>query len=358
MVRLVKGAYWDTEIKRAQERGLDDYPVFTRKAMTDLNYVACAEQLLALRPRIYPQFATHNALTVAPSSSGRAASSGFEFQRLHGMGEALYAALMRGAPGDGLPHLCAGRRPSRPPRLSGAPAAGERRQFLLRVRRGRSTTVPVADAAAASGRHHRLAGQRAASDMPLPRDLYGRGRQNSRGVELGDRAPALERAARDAIAAERGRARAACADDERGRRPTRRWPRRAQGFRALEPRRRPRLRARRLDAPPTCSRQRRGAFIALLQREGGKTLDDAHLRGARGRRFLPLLRRARPRPVRRRRGAAGADRREQRAAAARPRRLRLRSRRGIFRWRSSSARSRRRSWPAMPWSPSRPSRRR
>ena len=62
---LVKGAYWDTEIKRAQERGLDDYPVFTRKAMTDLNYIACAQQLLALRPRIFPQFATHNALTVA-----------------------------------------------------------------------------------------------------------------------------------------------------------------------------------------------------------------------------------------------------------------------------------------------------
>ena len=65
MLRLVKGAYWDTEIKRAQERGLDDYPVFTRKAMTDLNYIACAQQLLALRPRIFPQFATHNALTVA-----------------------------------------------------------------------------------------------------------------------------------------------------------------------------------------------------------------------------------------------------------------------------------------------------
>ena len=65
MLRLVKGAYWDTEIKRAQERGLDGYPVFTRKAMTDLNYLACARQLLALRPGIFPQFATHNALTVA-----------------------------------------------------------------------------------------------------------------------------------------------------------------------------------------------------------------------------------------------------------------------------------------------------
>ena len=65
MVRLVKGAYWDTEVKRAQERGLPDYPVFTRKAMTDLCYIACARKLLAARPRLFPQFATHNALTVA-----------------------------------------------------------------------------------------------------------------------------------------------------------------------------------------------------------------------------------------------------------------------------------------------------
>ncbi|MFX5718718.1 proline dehydrogenase family protein, partial [Acinetobacter baumannii] len=65
MLRLVKGAYWDTEVKRAQERGLIGYPVFTRKAMTDLNYIACARKLLGLRPRIFPQFATHNALSVA-----------------------------------------------------------------------------------------------------------------------------------------------------------------------------------------------------------------------------------------------------------------------------------------------------
>lgn len=93
MVRLVKGAYWDTEIKRAQERGLDDYPVFTRKAMTDLNYLTCAGQMLALRPRIFPQFATHNAMTVAHIVHAAGNSGGFEFQRLHGMGEALYASL-------------------------------------------------------------------------------------------------------------------------------------------------------------------------------------------------------------------------------------------------------------------------
>src|ERR1700719_2928164 len=98
MVRLVKGAYWDTEIKRAQERGLDDYPVFTRKAMTDLNYIACSQRLLALRPVIFPQFATHNALTVATVLELAGGQSGFEFQRLHGMGDALYARLSEDRP--------------------------------------------------------------------------------------------------------------------------------------------------------------------------------------------------------------------------------------------------------------------
>ncbi|MGY3288805.1 proline dehydrogenase [Bradyrhizobium sp. LM3.6] len=98
MVRLVKGAYWDTEIKRAQERGLDGYPVFTRKTMTDLNYVACAQKLLSLRPRIFPQFATHNALSVATVLELAGESGGFEFQRLHGMGEALYEQFAKDHP--------------------------------------------------------------------------------------------------------------------------------------------------------------------------------------------------------------------------------------------------------------------
>ena len=93
-VRLVKGAYWDTEIKRAQERGLADYPVFTRKAMTDLCYVACVKKLLAARPRLFPQFATHNALTVAGVIEDASGVAGYEFQRLYGMGEALYDALL------------------------------------------------------------------------------------------------------------------------------------------------------------------------------------------------------------------------------------------------------------------------
>jgi RHH-type transcriptional regulator, proline utilization regulon repressor / proline dehydrogenase / delta 1-pyrroline-5-carboxylate dehydrogenase len=97
-VRLVKGAYWDTEIKRAQERGLADYPVFTRKAMTDLCYTACVKRLLAARNRLFPQFATHNALTVASIVEDAGGVDSFEFQRLYGMGEALYQALLAELP--------------------------------------------------------------------------------------------------------------------------------------------------------------------------------------------------------------------------------------------------------------------
>jgi len=95
MVRLVKGAYWDSEIKHAQELGLTDYPVFTRKNATDVSYIACASKLLARRDIFYPQFATHNAHTVASivSLAGED-KTGFEFQRLHGMGEPLYHQLI------------------------------------------------------------------------------------------------------------------------------------------------------------------------------------------------------------------------------------------------------------------------
>ena len=87
MVRLVKGAYWDTEIKRAQVLGLDGYPVFTRKMNTDVSYIACAKKLLGMTDRIYPQFATHNAHSAATILHLATDKSAFEFQRLHGMGE-------------------------------------------------------------------------------------------------------------------------------------------------------------------------------------------------------------------------------------------------------------------------------
>jgi RHH-type proline utilization regulon transcriptional repressor/proline dehydrogenase/delta 1-pyrroline-5-carboxylate dehydrogenase len=109
MVRLVKGAYWDSEIKRAQVEGQSDFPVFTRKAHTDVSYLACARRMLAAE-RIFPQFATHNALTAAtviqmadaarPGAAGRAS---WEFQCLHGMGEALYDQVVDAATD---PHPC------------------------------------------------------------------------------------------------------------------------------------------------------------------------------------------------------------------------------------------------------------
>ncbi len=95
MVRLVKGAYWDTEIKRAQVAGLPGFPVFTDKAATDVSYLSCARQLLDKTDRLYPQFATHNAHTVAAVLEMADDPGVFEFQRLHGMGEALHEQVRR-----------------------------------------------------------------------------------------------------------------------------------------------------------------------------------------------------------------------------------------------------------------------
>jgi RHH-type transcriptional regulator, proline utilization regulon repressor / proline dehydrogenase / delta 1-pyrroline-5-carboxylate dehydrogenase len=96
MVRLVKGAYWDSEIKQAQIDGVRDFPVFTKKAATDVSYICCAKKLLGLTDRIYPQFATHNAHTVSAILELSQDNQSFEFQRLHGMGEALYKAVVEG----------------------------------------------------------------------------------------------------------------------------------------------------------------------------------------------------------------------------------------------------------------------
>jgi RHH-type proline utilization regulon transcriptional repressor/proline dehydrogenase/delta 1-pyrroline-5-carboxylate dehydrogenase len=186
MVRLVKGAYWDTEVKRAQERGLPDYPVFTRKAMTDLCYAVCSRKLLAARPRLYPQFATHNALTVASVIEDAGGLEGYEFQRLHGMGEALYELLLAD-------HPAAACRVY-------APVGGHRDLLAYLVRRllengANSSFVSVAAdpavpiASILKRPQERIGDARRArhNGIPLPRDLYGRERRNSLGVELGDR---------------------------------------------------------------------------------------------------------------------------------------------------------------------------
>ena len=93
-LRLVKGAYWDSEIKRAQENGLSDYPVFTRKSATDLSYLACAQFILSKPAAFYPQFASHNAHSVAAIYRFGSRHPGYEFQRLHGMGERLYREII------------------------------------------------------------------------------------------------------------------------------------------------------------------------------------------------------------------------------------------------------------------------
>ncbi|MDO8606236.1 MAG: L-glutamate gamma-semialdehyde dehydrogenase [Phaeospirillum sp.] len=98
LVRLVKGAYWDSEIKLAQERGLEDFPVFTRKSATDISYLACAAELLAAGNAVFPQFATHNAHTMAAVRELAGDRTDWEFQRLHGMGETLYQQVVAHSP--------------------------------------------------------------------------------------------------------------------------------------------------------------------------------------------------------------------------------------------------------------------
>ena len=94
MVRLVKGAYWDMEIKQCQVDGLSDFPVFTNKAFTDVSYICCAQKLLDYSDRIYPQFATHNAHTVSAILAMASHNQAYEFQRLHGMGEVLHELVL------------------------------------------------------------------------------------------------------------------------------------------------------------------------------------------------------------------------------------------------------------------------
>ncbi|HYI41443.1 MAG TPA: L-glutamate gamma-semialdehyde dehydrogenase [Allosphingosinicella sp.] len=190
-VRLVKGAYWDSEIKRTQEQGLADYPLFTRKASTDVSYLACARDMLSAK-NIYPAFATHNALTVANILEWAGASRDFEFQRLHGMGEGLYETLVR--------------EQGYQTRIY-APVGGHRDLLAYLVRRllengANSSFVhqladeslsdsdliadPVAKIAAVGGTRHPA--------IPLPGDLFAPERPNSRGLDLQDRGE-LERVA-------------------------------------------------------------------------------------------------------------------------------------------------------------------
>jgi RHH-type proline utilization regulon transcriptional repressor/proline dehydrogenase/delta 1-pyrroline-5-carboxylate dehydrogenase len=196
-VRLVKGAYWDAEIKHAQVSGHPDFAVFTQKAHTDVAYLACARRLLGARDRVYPQFATHNAHTLCAVLRFAGDRRGFELQRLHGMGQLLYAT--------------AAARDADLPRVRiYAPVGGHRDLLAYLVRRllenganssfvnrfldaetSARTVVrdPVAQCQSAPPRHPRI---------HLPADLYAPERVNSSGVDLAD--PRALAALEDALA--------------------------------------------------------------------------------------------------------------------------------------------------------------
>ena len=295
MVRLVKGAYWDSEIKRAQERGLADYPVFTRKAMTDLCYLDCARRLLDARPRLYPQFATHNALTVASVIEDAGGAGDYEFQRLHGMGEALYHALL-----EELPALTC--------RVY-APVGDYADLLAYLVRRllenganssfvsvAADPNVPIADIFKRP--QSRIASPERArhAHIPLPRDLFAPERKNSTGIEFGDRAALevllaeIKAASQSAEAmpliegvAVKGRQRDVLSPIDAEKIGTVQesdeaiaasaMAAAAKGFASWDGAG-PMARADALARAGDLIEQNRGRLIALLQNEAGKTLDD------------------------------------------------------------------------------------
>ncbi|MFZ0501044.1 MAG: bifunctional proline dehydrogenase/L-glutamate gamma-semialdehyde dehydrogenase PutA [Steroidobacteraceae bacterium] len=305
-VRLVKGAYWDAEIKRAQERGLDSFPVYTSKSVTDVSYLICARRLFQASDVIYPQFATHNALTVAAVLAIAPDSAIYEFQRLHGMGQALYDVVRAdtrdfprvrvyapvGTHEELLPYLV--RR-----LLENGANTSFVHHFLNRdipveqvVGQIVGKVTPNSAAAPAAS------GNGSSSRIREPGDLYG-SRRNSRGADFGNpvelaalqrelataatgsylggpvlshgdsvkpnvpvRSPAnaaeIVGLTRDATEAEIAGAMATCARAQRA------WDATPAGNRAAC-----------LEKAADLLESRRGTFIHLLIREAGKTLPDA-----------------------------------------------------------------------------------
>ena len=368
MVRLVKGAYWDTEVKRAQERGLDDYPVFTRKAMTDL-------QLRGLRRKAAGAASAHLPAIRDPqradrrlaSSSGRAASRATSSSACTAWAKRSTARCSRTIRA----RAC----------RAYAPVGGHRDLLAYLVRRllenGANSSfvsvaadpdVPVADASEAPGRHHRVTPQAARHPkLPLPRDLYGPERPNSRGVEFGHRAASTR------LLAEIGTALAALTapkagprsiDGKRGAGPDarRRQPDRRQtvvgqvteaspeaadramaAARAGFPpgtARRPSAAPPRWSAPPTCWRSGAARSSICCRSRRGKTLDDALSEVREAVDFCRYYAAQAPRAVRRRRGACRARPARPMCCACAGAACSSRSRPGTSRSRSSSGRSR------------------
>jgi RHH-type transcriptional regulator, proline utilization regulon repressor / proline dehydrogenase / delta 1-pyrroline-5-carboxylate dehydrogenase len=185
-VRLVKGAYWDSEIKRAQEQGLEQYPVFTRKLATDVSYLACARRLLAGSETFYPQFATHNAQTLASIVEFAGERRDFEFQRLHGMGEALYEDLRDGDARD-IPcrvYAPVGSHQDLLPYLVRRLLEnGANTSFVNRIL---DAAIPLESLIGDPTIQLARIEPKANPKIPLPPALYGTRRKNSRGIDLAD----------------------------------------------------------------------------------------------------------------------------------------------------------------------------
>ena len=298
MVRLVKGAYWDSEIKRAQASGLASYPVYTTKAATDLSYLACAWALLAAAPALYPQFATHNAHTLAAvRHMARQAGVEPEYQRLHGMGEALYAG--------------ASQRYGALKLRVYAPVGGHEDLLPYLVRRllenGANTSfvhalldekTPAADVVADPVLAVERTGGAPHPRIPLPADLYGASRRNSAGVDLSVEAERAALAAAVAVLppltagpivsgqeAREGAPTALTSPADRTRMVGEAWPTRPADIeaafaaaRAAQPAwdaRGGHARAELLRAMADALEADRARLVAICVREAGKTLADA-----------------------------------------------------------------------------------
>ncbi len=184
MVRLVKGAYWDYEIKDSQTKGLAGYPVFTRKVNTDVSYLACAKKLLGYGSLFYPQFATHNAYTIAAILAMVGDRRDFEFQCLKGMGTALYDQLLPSAPNAAACRVYApvGRHQDLLPYLVRRLLEnGANTSFVNRLLDNQTAVAdlvahPVAQAEQLMSKSH--------PRIPLPADLFGEERKNSAGIDF------------------------------------------------------------------------------------------------------------------------------------------------------------------------------
>ena len=185
-VRLVKGAYWDGEVKRAQVMGFEDYPVFTRKIATDVSYLACAREMFQASDAIYPMFATHNAQTLAAILELAGNNRSFEFQKLHGMGDSLYGELLKA---EKLPVPCrvyapvGSHKDLLPYLVRRLLENGANSSFVHQVvDRSSSLDELIADPI----ERLRALTQKRHPAIARPADLYGPSRRNSPGIDLSD----------------------------------------------------------------------------------------------------------------------------------------------------------------------------